>query len=283
MTVKDILNKGTIMLKINKIENPKQKARLLLQYILKMTREQIIIYDTRQVKKEEEQLYLVNINKLIKGIPLQQITKTQEFMKMNFYVNENVLIPRADTEILVEEVIKIAKNKKNPVILDLCTGSGAIAVSIAKYVDTAKVYAIDISSKALEVAKKNAQNNGVASKIEFIESDLFAKIDKNIKFDMIASNPPYIKTKVIKTLNKDVQNEPIIALDGGEDGLTFYRKIIEKSYEYMKYDAYLCLEIGYDQKNEVIEIIDKQKNFVGTYCKKDLYDNDRVIVTRLGD
>lgn len=283
MTIKEILNKGTIMLKSDKIENPKQKARLLLQHVLKMTREQIIIYDTNQVNKKQEQEYISKINELIKGKPLQQITHTQEFMKMNFYVNENVLIPRPDTEILVEEVLKIAKNKRNPVILDLCTGSGAIAIALAKYLENAKIYATDISDKALEVAIKNAKDNEVLEKIEFIQSDLFTNIYTNIKFDIIVSNPPYIRTKIIKTLNKDVQNEPLIALDGGEDGLEFYKKIIEQAYQYMKYNSRLCVEIGYDQKIDVIEIIENQKKFTDIYCKKDLYGNDRVIVAKLGD
>lgn len=283
MTIKEILNKGTLMLKTNNVENPKQKARLLLQYILKMPREQIIIYDTKQVSKKEEQEYILNINKLIKGKPLQQITQTQEFMKMNFYVNENVLIPRPDTEVLVEEVIKKAKGMKNPDILDLCTGSGAIAISVAKYIESAKIYATDISTKALEVAYKNAKNNNVLSKIKFVESDLFLKLNKSIKFDIIVTNPPYIKTQVIETLNKDVRSEPIIALDGGLDGLKFYRRIIKEAYEHMKYNSYLCMEIGYDQKEEVIELIEYQKKFTDIYCIKDLYGNDRVIVARLGD
>lgn len=283
MTIKEILNKGTLMLKTNNVENPKQKARLLLQYILKMPREQIIIYDTKQVSKKEEQEYILNINKLIKGKPLQQITQTQEFMKMNFYVNENVLIPRPDTEVLVEEVIKKAKGMKNPDILDLCTGSGAIAISVAKYIESAKIYATDISTKALEVAYKNAKNNNVLSKIKFVESDLFSKLNKSIKFDIIVTNPPYIKTQVIETLNKDVRSEPIIALDGGLDGLKFYRRIIKEAYEHMKYNSYLCMEIGYDQKEEVIELIEYQKKFTDIYCIKDLYGNDRVIVARLGD
>lgn len=283
MTIKEILDKGTIMLKNDKIENPKQKARLLLQHVLKMTREQIIIYDTKQINKKEEQEYISNINKLIKGKPLQQITKTQEFMKMNFYINENVLVPRPDTEVLVEEVIQIAKTMRKPVVLDMCTGSGAIAISIAKYVEDAKIYATDVSIEALKVAQKNAKDNKVDEKIKFIESDLFSEINKNIKFDIIVSNPPYIKTDIIKTLNKDVQSEPIIALDGGKDGLKFYRKIIKEAYIHMKYNSYLCMEIGYDQKIDVMEIIEYQKKFTNIYCKKDLYDNDRIIVAKLGD
>ncbi len=280
MTIKQALTKGMIMLKSNKIDSPKLKARLLLQHILKMKREQIIIYDNQEITLGQERLYMQNIEKLIKGIPLQHITNTQEFMKMNFFVNSDVLIPRADTEVLVEEVIKLAKLKRNPTILDLCTGSGAIAVSLAKYLPNAKIYASDISKKAMEVAKINAKNNEVENRINFINSDLFEKME-GMKFDIIVSNPPYIKTSVIKTLDEEVQNEPAIALDGGKDGLNFYRKIIEEAYSHLKFESYLCFEIGYDQKEEVTGIIKNAKVYSGTYYKKDLYANDRVIVTKV--
>ena len=280
MTIKQLLTKGMIMLKSNQIDSPKLKARLLLQHILDLKREQIIIYDNKEVTQEQERAYMQNISKIIKGIPLQHITNTQEFMKMNFYVNSDVLIPRPDTEVLVEEVIKLGKEKRNPSILDLCTGSGAIAISIAKYLTNAKIYASDISKKALEVAKINSKGNGVADRIEFINSDLFEKM-KGMKFDIIVSNPPYIKTSVIKTLDHEVQEEPVIALDGGKDGLKFYRQIVEEAYSYLKYESYLCFEIGYDQKDEVTEIIKNAKVYSGTYCKKDLYGNDRIIVTKV--
>lgn len=280
MTIKQALTKGTIKLKSNNIESPKLKARLLLQYVLNKKREQLIIYDNEQITQQQEKVYMQNLEKLIKGTPLQHITNSQEFMKMNFYVNNHVLIPRPDTEILVEEVIKIAKEYANPVILDLCTGSGAIAVSLAKYLPNAKVYASDISKKTLEVAKINAKNNEVENKIEFLESNLFEKI-KNIKFDIIVSNPPYIRTEVIEGLDTEVKQEPMIALDGGEDGLKFYKEIVEQAYPYLKLGSYLCFEIGYDQKIDVIEIIENSKKYEKTYCKKDLYGNDRVIVTKV--
>ena len=280
MTIKQALTKGTIILKSNNIESPKLKARLLLQYVLNKKREQLIIYDNEQITQNQEKAYMQNLEKLVKGTPLQHITNSQEFMKMNFYVNNNVLIPRPDTEILVEEVIKIAKEYANPVILDLCTGSGAIAVSLAKYIPNAKVYASDISKKALEVAKINAKNNEVENKIEFLESNLFEKI-KNLKFDIIVSNPPYIRTEVIESLDAEVKQEPMIALDGGEDGLKFYKEIVEQAYPYLKLGSYLCFEIGYDQKIDVIEIIENSKKYEKTYCKKDLYGNDRVIVTKV--
>ena len=164
--------------------------------------------------------------------------------------------------------------------MDLCTGSGAIAISLAKYIENSAITAVDISKKALNVAKKNAINNNVQNQITFVESDLFEKIKKE-KYDIIVSNPPYIRKNIIKTLDKEVQREPRIALDGGYDGLDFYRKIINKSDEYLKFKGYLCLEIGYDQKIDVIELIENEEKYIDTYCKKDLYENDRVIITRL--
>ena len=245
MTIKETLKKGMIILKNNNVESPKLKSRLLLQYILKKSRQYLIIYDNEEIGKKEQWEYFINIEKLPKGVPLQHITHSQEFMKMNFYVNEDVLIPRPDTEILVEEVIKIAKNIDRPKILDLCTGSGAIAISIEKNLANAEVFAVDISEKALEVARKNA--NRLEANIKFIKSNLFNNL-KKMKFDIIVSNPPYIKKEDIKLLSSEVQREPEIALDGGSDGLEFYRKITKQAIEYLKFKSYLCFEIGYDQK-----------------------------------
>ena len=278
MTIKQTLAKGMIILKSNNIDSPKLKARLLLQYVLKKTRQYLIVYDNEEVGKKEQWEYFVNIDKLAKGVPLQHITHTQEFMKMDFYVDENVLIPRPDTEILVEEVINIAKKMDKPKILDLCTGSGAIAISIAKNVPNAEVYAVDISEKALDVASKNAQR--LEAKVRFIKSDLFKNL-KNMKFDIIVSNPPYIKKEDIKFLSEDVQKEPQIALDGGYDGLDFYRKISKQAIDYLKFGSFLCFEIGYDQKEEVTEIIENLEHYKGTYCKKDLCGNDRIIITQV--
>ena len=278
MTIKQTLAKGTIILKSNDIDSPKLKARLLLQYVLKKTRQYLIVYDNEEVGKKEQWEYFVNIDKLAKGVPLQHITHTQEFMKMDFYVDENVLIPRPDTEILVEEVINIAKRMDKPKILDLCTGSGAIAISIAKNVQNAEVYAVDISEKALDVASKNAQR--LEAKVRFIKSDLFKNL-KNMKFDIIVSNPPYIKKEDIQYLSEDVKKEPQIALDGGYDGLDFYRKISKQAIDYLKFGSFLCFEIGYDQKEEVTEIIENLEHYKGTYCKKDLCGNDRIIITQV--
>lgn len=280
MKIREAINKGMVELKVNGIETPKMKARLLMQFMLNKPRQYIIVYDENELTKPQENEYFKNIKKLINGIPLQHITHQQEFMKLNFYVDNNVLIPRADTEILVEEVISIAKKTEAKKILDLCTGSGAIAVSLAKYIEKSQITAVDISEKALKIAQKNAMNNDVESQIIFVKSNLFENLP-NDKYDIIVSNPPYIKRRVINTLSKEVKNEPTIALDGGEDGLDFYRKILKNGYEYLKYRGYICLEIGYDQKYDVIELIENEGKYRDTYSKKDLFNNDRVIVTRL--
>ena len=278
MTIKQAITKGMIMLKSNNVERQKLKARLLLQYVLDKPRQYIIVYDNKEIDKQQQWQYFVNIEKLTKGIPLQHITHRQEFMKMDFFVDENVLIPRPDTEILVEEVIKIAQKYNSPRILDLCTGSGAIAISLKKFVPNADITAVDISEKALEIAQKNAEK--LEAKINFVKSNLFDKLD-NKKFDIIVSNPPYIRKDEIKKLSEEVQKEPKIALDGGEDGLDFYRIIAEQAINYLKTGSFLCFEIGYNQKNDVIKIIEDEQNYKNTYCKKDLYGNDRIIITQV--
>ena len=278
MTIKQAITKGMIMLKSNNVESPKLKARLLLQYVLDKPRQYIIVYDNKEIDKQQQWQYFVNIEKLTKGVPLQHITHRQEFMKMDFFVDENVLIPRPDKEILVEEVIKIAQKYNSPRILDLCTGSGAIAISLKKFVPNADITAVDISEKALEIAQKNAKK--LETKINFLKSNLFDKLD-NKKFDIIVSNPPYIRKDEIKKLSEEVQKEPKIALDGGEDGLDFYRIITEQAINYLKTGSFLCFEIGYNQKNDVIKIIEDDQNYKNTYCKKDLYGNDRIIITQV--
>ena len=281
MQIKEVMRKGMIKLKTNGIQEPNLKSRLLMQYILNRPREYLLVHDDKQLTLRQEVNYFKAIKKLLDGVPLQHITHRQEFMKLMFYVDENVLIPRPDTEILVEEVIKIAKKINAKKILDLCTGSGAIAISLAKYIEGSQITATDISRKALSIAKLNAANNNVEDKITFVSSNLFQNIPEE-KYDIIVSNPPYIKRKVIEKLDKEVKKEPIIALDGGNDGLEFYKKIVDNAYEYLKYKGYLCFEIGYDQKDEVTKLIENEGKYIDTYSKKDLYDNDRIVITKLG-
>ena len=276
MKIKELINYGKNKLIENKIEDENIKTKVLLKYILNAGDSYLVIHNDENQDKEIETKFITCINELIQGKPLQYITHNQEFMNLNFYVDENVLIPQPDTEILVLQTINIIKQyeKKYIKVLDLCTGSGAIAVSIANVFknQAVQVYASDISDKALEVAKKNAKTNDVH--INFINSNMFENIDE--KFDIIVSNPPYIETETIGKLSKDVQQEPNIALDGGFDGLEFY-KIIAIEYEkYLNDNGTLLLEIGYNQKQSVTELF-RNRN---AECIKDLAQNDRVIIVK---
>lgn len=277
MTIMEAIKKGMIELKNANIETPKLKARLLMQFTLNKPRQYIIVNDLNELTVKEENQYFSAIKKMRQGVPLEHITHQREFMKLNFFVNENVLIPRQDTEILVEEVINIAKKTNAKTILDLCTGSGAIAVSLAKYLPNTEITAVDISQEALKVAKKNAISNEVENQITFISSDLFTNLE-NQKFDIIVSNPPYIRTEEIKSLSKEVQNEPLIALDGGQDGLDFYRDIIKQAHNYLKSNGKLCLEIGDEQKDAITQILKSNFNYTNIKYYKDLQGNDRVII-----
>lgn len=257
-------------------------AKVLLKFILKKDNTYIIANANKEMSRDEENELQESIQKIKDGFPLQYITHNQEFMGINFEVNQNVLIPQPDTEILVENTIRLVleneslenqeNSKKTMQILDLCTGSGAIAVSLKKYLPDVKIFASDISEKALEVAKKNAKNNNV--EIEFIKSDMFENIHE--KFDIIVSNPPYIKSEEIEKLSKEVQNEPKLALDGGKDGLKFYKIISKEIKNYLKENGTLLMEIGYDEANEVMKL------FENSTCIKDYANNDRVIVWNKG-
>lgn len=289
-----MLKNGIYVLKEKNIDESNLKARLLLAYLLDKPKEYLITHDKEEISIEKQKEYYSYLDRLISGEPLQYITNSQEFMGLKYYVDKNVLIPQPDTEILVQAVEKYINNNcgkedvkifenmyksdfKMLKILDLCTGSGAIAIYFGKTLKNSSVYASDISKNALEVAKLNAKNN--LSDVKFIESNLFEKIEG--KFDIIVSNPPYIKTSVISTLSKEVQNEPHIALDGGKDGLDFYRKIIKEAKKYLNQNGVLFLEIGYDQKNEVKILLEKEK-YENIISLKDYENNDRVILGQKG-
>ena len=255
---------------------------MLLEHVLKMNKFELVINHTQKIPEEKINEFNQGLEKLKNNVPIQYITNHQEFMRLNFYVDENVLIPQPDTEILVEEVIKYVEQNlatsSSPVkILDLCTGSGAIAISLAKYIENCEITATDISLKVLQVAKLNAEKNLVHNKITFIESNMFENI-KETEYDIIVSNPPYIETNVIFTLDGEVQKEPHIALDGGKDGLDFYKVIVNNSCKFLVEHGKIFLEIGYSQKNSIFELIEKNHNLKNPICIKDLAQNDRVII-----
>lgn len=278
MNIEEILKKEINNLKQNNIENSTLKAKILLANILKVKKEYLLIHSEEQVKQEDKIKYENCIKELIKGKPLQYITNKQEFMGLNFYVDENVLIPQPDTEILVEKAIEIAETTQKNKILDMCTGSGCIAISLAKKINNVQITAVDISNSALNVANKNAINNNVENKIKFINSDMFNNIEE--KFDIIVSNPPYIETETINKLEIEVQNEPHVALDGGIDGLKFYKIIANNAFEYLNENGYLLLEIGYNQQESVTQLLQDTGKYKNIETIKDLGGNYRVVIAR---
>ncbi len=286
MKIKEILS--FVNQELNNVEDSVFKSRMLIMNILNVSKEYLLIHSEEEFPENKKQELENKILRLKKQEPIQYVINHQAFFGYDFYVDENVLIPQPDTEILVEECISILDDvennphhkleyiEKNIKVLDLCTGSGAIAISIAKNVSKINVFASDVSEKALEIAKKNAKKN--EAEIDFIKSDLFENIEE--KFDMIISNPPYIETNVIETLSEEVKKEPFIALDGGEDGLKFYKEIAKKAQYYLEDNGYLALEIGYNQK-EAVEKILENNQYKNIYSKKDLGGNDRIIIAQV--
>lgn len=281
MKLKELINYGKKMLLENEIQDSNLIAKMLAEYIFKIDRNQIIINEEKEISEDDKTKYYLALIEIVQGIPIQYITNNQEFMKLNFYVDKNVLIPQPDTEILVEEAIEIInKNKKEVKVLDICTGSGCIGTSIAKYTKNTTITMSDISSEALKIAKNNCiKNIEDTSKVKFIKSDMFEDIKE--KYDIIVSNPPYIESKEINKLEKQVQNEPHLALDGGEDGLKFYRELANQAHKYLNENGYLCIEIGYNQKEQVIQLLKENKKYKEIYSKKDLGGNDRIIIAKV--
>ena len=264
MKIEEALKYGIDELNKSQVQEANLKVRLLLSYVFNKEKEYLIIHGDEELDKNTEKKYLEGLEKLKSFIPIQYIINKQEFMGYDFFVDERVLIPQPDTEVLVEEVINIAKEKidsqKNSInILDLCTGSGAIGISLSKILgESANVTCSDISEDAIEIVHNNSVRNFAS--IGMIQSDLFENIYG--KYDIIVSNPPYIETEVIKTLSKEVQKEPQIALDGGKDGLDFYRRIISEAKNFLNDNGYLALEIGYNQKEKVIELFKMNKKLL---------------------
>ncbi len=283
MKINELLLTGISILKQSNIDDGTLKSRILLADLLDKSKEYLIIHSEDEIDTKLSEMFLKRIERLKNNEPLQYIINKQEFMGFEFYVDKNVLIPQPDTENLVEEVIflseKLRKNDKTELrILDMCTGSGAIAISISKLIKNSLVYASDISKKALKIAEENSSRN--QSNVLFFESDLFKNISELYKFDIIVSNPPYIETETIKELSEEVKQEPILALDGGKDGLEFYKKIVKEAKKYLNKDGYLAFEIGYNQKQEVEKLL-RENNYKNIYSRKDLAGNYRIVVGQI--
>ena len=279
MIIREVFN--TYMEELSHIsDTPKLDIEILLSKALgDVDRLYIHLNLHKELTKEQLDSFNKMIQDRLKGRPIAYIVNNREFMGLDFYVEEGVLIPRPDTEPLVEEVIELVKGKENLKIVDIGTGSGAITVSLAKYIKDCQVYSLDISDKALSIGLKNAISNKVEDKINFIKSNIFSGIeDKGLELDVIVSNPPYIRRADIETLHTQVKDyEPYIALEGGEDGLNFYRDITRESVKYLKDKGILAFEVGHDQAEDVSEIL-KHNGYTNIYTKKDLQGIDRVVI-----
>lgn len=277
MTLEEAYGYGKKVLEEHGIGDASVDAWILLEHITEISRAMYYVNPKQEITSEQKIQYEYFIEQRARRIPLQHLTKEQEFMGLTFEVNEKVLIPRQDTEILVETVLEDLE--PNMRVLDVCTGSGCILISLLKMLqdgrgqDTVKGVGVDISKEALKVAEKNARKHNTEA--VFLQSDLFENVEG--MYDIIVSNPPYIKTEEIEKLEDEVKlYDPMLALDGKEDGLYFYRKIIKESRKYLKKNGKLYFEIGHTQGEEVKTLM-VEAGFSDVRVKKDLAGLDRVV------
>ena len=263
------------------IENGHREAKIIMSYATGLSDSEMITRSKELMREDDFHEYEKRISARVEGMPLQYIVGIQEFMGLPFRVNKTVLIPRFDTEILVEKILSIIKDKgyEAPEVLDMCTGSGAIGISIAVKVSNAKVTLADSSDEALHTAMGNAGINGVNKRCIFLVGDMFDALSEDAVYDIIACNPPYIPTAEIDKLAVEVKNhEPLSALDGGEDGLDYYRVIASDASAHLKSGGVLALEIGHDQGNAVKELLEKAGTYRDVKVYKDLAKHDRVLI-----
>ena len=284
MTALEILNWSTNCLKDHQIENPRLNAELLLSHSLSLNREELYIRLHSHIREEEKATLERLIKRRISGEPLQYILGHQEFWSIDFKVDPRVLIPRPETELLVEQSLSILSETpfKRPLfVLEIGTGSGAVAISLAKEVRDIFLVATDISREALMLANENAKSSGILHQIQFVHGNLFDPfrlLREREPFDLILSNPPYITCSEIEGLAREVRDyEPIIALNGGKDGLTFYRNIISQAPFYLKKGGWLLLEVGQTQGEKVSELIQKRGDFLTPQRLQDLSGIERVV------
>lgn len=286
MTYREARKRAAERLKNAGIENEIAESEFLLESACRIDLNFYLLHQNEEMTPGQEESFSELLARRCRRIPLQHLTGEQEFMRLPFFVNAHVLIPRQDTELLAEEALRLLRSREGsfgsaddsikPRVLDLCTGSGCIAVSLKSFCPEADVTGSDISAEALSTAQRNAQRNG--TDVTFVQSDLFSEIGG--RFHMIVSNPPYIPSGVIPTLMPEVRDhEPLSALDGREDGLYFYRKIIALADEYLLQGGYLLFEIGYDQGQTVSDLM-LINDFTEIRVLRDLQGLDRVVTGR---
>ena len=283
VTIEKLLKNGTEIIKQRDYNNPLLDVQLILSYLLQKDKIYLHLHRNDEINDEIARKFYDMATKRNDGYPLQYMTNTQEFMGLEFYIQEGILVPRPDTETLVEKIINYVNNNslkmkdKNINILDIGTGSGAIAVSLGYYLKNSLVTAMDISDTAIETTSINIKKHNL-NNIVTLKGDIFNFNFDNIKYDIVVSNPPYIERDIISTLPIEVSvYEPKLALDGGTDGLDYYRQIVKIFEKIHKENAILSVEIGFDQKDTVTEIFNNANLFKTIECYKDLGGNDRVV------
>jgi len=282
LKLKIILKNAASQLQESGNISPRLDAEVIMAFLLQKDRSYLFMYPEKEILPSVYEAYLSLIEARKNGVPVPYIVNNQEFMNLDFFVNESVLIPRPDTEILVESVIKTLRGKKtNTRILDLGCGSGAISISLAFYIPFTEISGVDICDKAIRVSQKNALRHGVSARVSFHLGDLFEPV-KEKKYHVIVSNPPYIPSKDINTLQIEVSKyEPRNALDGGSDGLVFYRRIISDAPKYIEDGGNLFLEIGHDQASAICALLTKREAYSDVEVIKDLAGRDRVVKARV--
>lgn len=273
MVIKEALIYGEKNLSNNLYTDPKNESRKILSFLLNEDLSFVYIYPEFELDENIRDKYIEIIEKRKNGLPLEYIIQEKNFYGRDFFVDERALIPRWDTENLISQVVHIAKSIFSPKILEIGAGSGAISLTLGMEIEGSSILGVDISREALEVCEINKRIHQVEN-VFFEYSDLFSNVEG--KYDIIVSNPPYIKTKDLMDLQVEVTHEPSGALDGGEDGLCYYRQITKESINFMNPNGILAFEIGYDQGNAVKEILEENK-FINIEIKKDLQGLDRVI------
>ncbi|WP_232178531.1 peptide chain release factor N(5)-glutamine methyltransferase [Sulfurihydrogenibium yellowstonense] len=291
MKLKQLFSKITEIFKESKIENPASEASILISKILDLPKHYIISYPDLEISEEDAKKLVVLSEKRASGYPMAYLTKSKEFFGLDFYIEEGILIPRPETEILVEKVIEKLQNAKGELIgLEVGIGSGCISVSLLKNIKNLKIIGIDISEKALEITEKNAEIHGVLDRLKLFKFDIMNEKMNSLnlpKLDFVVSNPPYIKEEDYQKLQKEVKKEPKEALISGKEGTEFYEKIVNSLKDFLKEDGFFAFEVGIGQAEKVKQILE-DNGYKNIEIYKDLAGIDRVIIAskrfkRIGD
>ncbi len=281
-TIKTAVANAAGVLANGSLNEARYDATLLLMHVLGRDRAFVIAHADETVSPVQMQEYQSLVARRAAGQPLQYLTGHQEFFKLDFEVSADVLIPRPETELIVEVALDLLRSIPEPTFVDLGTGSGCIAISLLHELPEARGIAVDISAAALAVARRNAERHGALSRLQFVESDLLAGLDQELEVALIVSNPPYIPTRDLVNLQREVHHEPQGALDGGPDGLDLIRRLLRDSPAYLKKDGYLVFEIGFDQAGSISQLVD-----IGVWefieIREDLQGIPRTVVLRLRD